>query len=221
VRRFVIAFAAALAWTTAARAQPDTQGAACEASYDCGDLRCIGGVCVALDGARPRALPPESMPVTAGTSAMLGDGKGYVPVIIGVDATATLAVGVLVGLAVGTGQEGFAIAALFPTTLAAPLFHAAYGRPIPALISFLAWASLAPTSVFFGAFGALGSFNGGLGILLGGAVAAGGAIGLTALDAYFARSVRLHPDARPTTWSWSPSLAPTRDGLTASIVGTF
>jgi len=211
---------AVLAWTAAARAQPDRQGAACETSYECGELHCVEGTCVAIEDGKAVDSTFVAPKVTSGSSAMFGDGTGYVVPIIIADVSATAAAGVLVALAVATGQGGFGVAALFPTTLVAPILHAAYGRPVPALISFLGWASVPPTSVFFAALTAFGGTSSGTWLLTGTAIAGGAAIGLTALDAYFARPVNMQNE-HPSSVTWAPAIAPTPGGFMASVAGTF
>ncbi len=196
-----------------ALADPD-EGRACDTSAECaGGLHCIDGVCAAIDvNGRLR----ERARVSGGTTAMLGDGHGYVvPVVVG-DVIATAVTGLFVGLSFSASGY-FAIAALFPTTLTGPIIHAANGRPAPAVISFFAWASAPPTSVTLGVFLGFGTQAN---IIVAGTVTGlVCAAGLTALDAYFAREVKLK--SRPSDFSVRPTIFPTRDGLSASLVGTF
>ena len=217
--RTLAAFAI-LSSAATARADGDV-GRACQTSAECGDLHCIDGACVAVENGRVIGSPGPQL--TSGTKGMFGDGHGYAIPILVADLCAAAVTGTLVALEASTLQGGFAIAALFPTTLTAPIMHLAYGRPIPALISLLGWASVPPTALFFGALVSLGNRDTTTGGVLGFATGIGISLavgtGLTALDVYFARPVHLR-DEQPS-FTWAPAIAPTPGGLTASIVGTF
>ena len=217
--RFLAAFAI-LSSAATARADGDV-GRACQTSDECGDLHCIDGACVAVTGGHV-VHPPLAL-ASSGTRAMFGDGRGYGTTVLVGDLAACAAAGVFVAAAVAAQNGIFAIVALFPTTLTAPIIHLAYGRPVPALISLLAWASVPPTAVFFGALVGLANdqtSNGGtLALATGVGISLLAATGLTALDMYFARDVR-PANERPAV-AWAPTISPLPGGFTASIVGTF
>ena len=224
MRRFVAAALVSLgvAWSGAALA--DDEGSACEITADCGEgLRCIEGTCVSIASGKLVAPVIVRHERSAGDRAWIGDGKGYaVDVVVG-DVVATAASGALVAIALGTGQGWFAFAALFPTTLTAPIIHAANGRGGPAAISFFAWAALPPTLTFFAGLTALataGDSGSTLIAVMGFSVGVVAAAGLTALDAYFARIVG---PARPRDSAFSilPTVAPARGGITAGVAGIF
>lgn len=216
--------AAALLWTSAALAYDEAEGRECATSDDCGPLHCVEGVCTAIvNGKAARAAPAQ---ISVGDAAMFGRGNGYTATIVVADVVATLAASTFVALSAATGSGVLAVAGAFPTTLTGPLVHLAEDRPVPALISFFAWASVPPTALLFGF---LAGFSGGFGngnqsviaVAVGTGISVAGAVGLTALDAYFARDVNVRATRPRRSFSWAPAIAPTRTGFTASIVGTF
>jgi hypothetical protein len=224
VRTFVVASLVSLgvAWAPAARA--DDEGSACTITADCSEgLRCIEGACVSVSGSRIVAPVVVRHERSASDRAWTGDGNGYVLQVVGGDVAATAVAGLLVGVALGTGQGWFAFAAVFPTTLTAPIIHAANGRGGPAAISFFAWAAVPPTLTFFAAllaFATFGQGNNTTAFAVGGyTLGIGCAIGLTSLDAYFARNVHIHRRVEPV--SIVPAVTPTQHGFTAGIAGSF
>ncbi|HEY2367885.1 MAG TPA: hypothetical protein VGH87_15915, partial [Polyangiaceae bacterium] len=137
MRRFVLA-AAIASWSTVALGQ-SAEGAACAITADCADeMRCIDGACVSL--ARGNVVAPVVVrrERTTGDRAWVGDGKGYIAQVVVGDVLATVTAGALVGIGLATGQGWFVFGAVFPTTLTAPMIHAANGRGGPAAISFFA-----------------------------------------------------------------------------------
>ncbi len=214
---------AIIAWSPATLAEDE--GASCTITADCGnDLRCVEGTCVSVTNGKVVAPVIVRHERSAGERAWIGDGKGYVTEVVVGDIVATVTAGALVAAALGTGQGWLAFAALFPTTLTGPIIHAANGRGGPAAVSFFAWAAVPPTLTFFAFLVALASDFGGNGdafAIAGFAIGVGAAAGLTALDAYFARTA---PRRRPTTessFSIVPTVSPTRGGFTASLTGSF
>lgn len=212
--------AGALFWTNAALAD-GAEGRACRTSDECGELHCIDGACTPV--VNGHAVRPARRSV--GEAAMFGSGDGYTAAMAVGDLLATAMGGALVAVAFSTRSAVVGIAAGFPTALTGPLIHFAYGRPVPAIVSFFAWAALPPTALVVGL---LVGFSGGVGsadqsfvaVATGTAVSVAGAVGLTALDMYFARAVRRRDD-HPSSFTWAPAIAPTRTGFTASIVGAF
>ena len=212
---------AVVAWSQAARA--DDEGAACQISADCGEgLRCIDGTCTSIVGGKLVAPVIVRHERSAGDRAWIGDGKGYVLQVVVGDVAATAVAGVLGGVALGSGQGWFAVAALFPTTLTAPIIHAAYGRGGPAAVSFFAWAAVPPTLTFFSFLAGFGTGSSDVLAIVGYSIGIGAAAGLTTLDAFFARNVaprRTPLDA--SALSIVPSVTPARGGFTAGVAGTF
>ena len=217
---------AALALSTASPALADgaLAGRACETTSDCDeDLHCVEGVCVAVHDGRasvPASTSPNTTLATPGARAMFGDGRGYGTSVLVGDVAATASAGVLVLFAASLQNSAFAISALFPTTLTAPIIHLAHGRYVPALVSFLGWASVPATSVFLGFLLGFENNSDGTAFAVGTATALTFATGLTALDVYFARPMDFvgTPSAEP---SWAPVVTPVPRGLEASIVGRF
>jgi len=199
------------------------EGAACEITADCAaGLRCVEGACVSVSHGQiaPVMVRRER---TAGDRAWIGDGRGYVAQVVVGDVAATVLAGSLVAIALTTGQGWFAFAALFPTTLTGPLIHAANGRGGPAAVSFFAWAAVPPTLTFFAfmaSFGLFGSSNGETFAITGYSIGIGAAVGLTALDAFFARTEKARPTSNES-FSLAPVFTPARGGFTAGVGGTF
>lgn len=224
VRRFLVValVPAGVAWSCVARA--DDEGGACQITADCGEgLRCIEGTCASVVGGKAIGAPViVRHERSAGERAWIGDGKGYVLEVIVGDVVAAAVGGGLVALTFATGQGWFAFAAVFPTTLTAPIIHAAHGRGGPAAVSFFGWAALPPTVTFFAALVGLAARSSETVAIVGYTVGIGVATGLTTLDAFFARSVG--PQHRPhddSAVSIVPTVSPTRGGFTAGVAGTF
>lgn len=207
-----------VAWPRASLA--DDEGAACQITADCREgLRCIDGGCVSIANGKvaPVTVRHER---SAGERAWIGDGKGYVVDVVIGDVAATAVAGGLVAIALTSGQGWFAFAALFPTTLTAPIMHAAHGRGGPAAVSFFAWAAVPPTLSFFAALAGFAAGSGEVVAIVGYTIGVGAAAGLTTLDAFFARNVapaRTHE----SSLSIVPTIAPARGGFTAGIAGAF
>lgn len=220
MRRLAVAalVSASVAWPGAAIAEED---AACSITADCAEgLRCIDGACVSVSHGRMSAPVIVEHERSASDRAWTGDGKGYALEVVVGDIAATFTAGALVGIALTTGQGWFAFAALFPTTLTAPIIHAANGRGGPAAISFFAWAAVPPTLTFFSAIAALGAGRNDVIAIVGYSIGIVAAAGLTTLDAYFARNVRVRRSTRES-FSIVPAVTPTRGGFTAGVAGSF
>jgi hypothetical protein len=215
--------AAIVAWSPAALAEDE--GASCTITADCGsDLRCVEGTCVSITNGKVVAPVVVQHERSAGERAWVGDGQGYVTEVVVGDIVATVSAGALVAAALGTGQGWLAFAALFPTTLTGPIIHAANGRGGPAAVSFFAWAAVPPTLTFFAFLIALGNDFGGTGdgfAIAGYTIGIGAAAGLTALDAYFARTASARRPSIESSWSIMPSVVPLHGGLTAGVAGSF
>ncbi len=202
------------------------EGASCATSAECGDLRCIDGRCRDLTATvRGERRPWE---VSAGHSAMFGDGQGYRDMIIAADVAATLIEPLLVLGAVSNpapASSVFGVVAFAPVGFTGTIVHAAHGRFVPAVISFFAWTSLAGTTfVVGGAVGLAveqrGEFNSVAAWIAGLSFGAAGAVGLTWLDAWMARSLHEGKKSRDAL-QLAPSIAPTRGGAMASLVGAW
>ncbi|HEX4512848.1 MAG TPA: hypothetical protein VH054_04910 [Polyangiaceae bacterium] len=224
MKRFALA-AAIVLWPAAALADGG-EGAACTITADCGsDLRCIDETCVAISNGKLVAPIIVQRERSAGERAWISDGKGYVTEVVVGDIVATVTAGALVAAALGTGQGWLAFAALFPTTLTGPIIHGANGRGGPAVVSFFAWAAVPPTLTFFAFLVAVatdfGDTNGEGFAIAGYAIGIGAAAGLTALDAYFARTVGPRRPVVESSLSIIPTVVPFHGGFTAGVAGSF
>jgi hypothetical protein len=192
------------------------EGDACQVTADCDrSLHCIEGRCVGAEHLNVRDVHEAH----ARSSVWFGNGQGYVVPIVICDTIASITAATFVAFAFGTSTGAWAIAALFPTTLVGPIIHAVNGRPAAAAISFFAWASVPPTSIGSAALTGLGTYNIATATFTGSVVAGAFAIGLGTLDAYMARDMKKAP--RASSFQVMPSIAPTRDGLSMSLAGTF
>jgi hypothetical protein len=204
-------------------ARADDDGAACAITADCSEgLRCVEGSCVSVSNGKAVAPMIVHRERSAGDRAWIGDGNGYVLQVVVGDLVAASVSAALVAITFATNQGWFAFAALFPTTLTAPIIHAAHGRGGPAAISFFGWAAVPPTATFFAALGGFGSGSGEAAVVIGYVIGIGASAGLTTLDAFFARKVNVSRRWRDeSSLSIMPTIAPTRGGLTAGVVATF
>jgi len=170
-------------------------------------------------------LENEHVTPTVGWAAMFNDGRGYQMTILAADIAAACVVPALAVLAF-TGVNGsingfFAVAAAFPTTLTGPIIHIIHGRAAPAVISFFGWVSVGWTAVGMNVVGQILACCGGpttgaaAGMPAFGVAAAAGAVLMTTLDVYMARSVR-PPDVKII-----PSLTPLRSGALLSVGGAW
>jgi hypothetical protein len=222
-RAFVLS---GVTWSAAALADDGSEGSTCAITADCArGLRCIDGVCMSV--AHGRIVSPvvvrREHSYSSSDRAWIGDGEGYVLQVIIGDTVATIAAGLFVTAALATGQGAFAVASVFPTTLAAPIIHAANGRGGPAAVSFFAWASFPPTLTFFGLLAAFGTGSAGIANIVAAttfAVGIGAAVGLGALDAYFARPVNGQRTPKES-FTIVPSVTPAQGGFSAGVAGSF
>jgi hypothetical protein len=119
----------------------------------------------------------------------------------------------------------FGVLCFVPIAFAGPIVHLGNGRPIPAVISFFAWTSLAGTTFIVGGLSGVAAQQGGesnmaAAWIAGLAFGAAGAVGLTALDVWMARTV--HDKMAPVTGlQLRPSIVPTHGGAMASLGGSF
>jgi hypothetical protein len=145
----------------------------------------------------------------------------------------------------GGAQTGFAVVGLTGFGLGAPIVHATRGRWGIALADLgLRVGAVALGGLAGGGIGAAteprvppcaGAGFGAIGCAVGGAVydvsyvesavfvgAAIGAVAASALDAaVLSRQTVRRKDEPASTFSWSPSLTPLRDGAAGGIIGTF
>jgi len=175
----------------------------------CGVGHCIEGRCGVVTNGRLMTSAPTTH------RGMFGDGHGYGGQILAADLAALAAAGSIVGIdyvadsSIGHSNWGGYPLAMAPPVLTGPIVHLAHRRPLAALFSFIGWSSVAGTSFFVGVtYGSatlsqqlpdqFGHFDspGIRGIPVGLAVAAGGGVLMTTLDAWMARSVEPSQHAR-------------------------
>ncbi|HEX4515013.1 MAG TPA: hypothetical protein VH054_15815 [Polyangiaceae bacterium] len=199
-------------------------GALCETSFDCGDLKCIDQIC--RDPHAPFHV--EEHATTIGHQLMFGTGKGYGLLIAVLDILAAASTPVLLyeaGMHSGEPQTGFGISCFVTVGLVGSTTHFAHARVLPGIASLFAWpAGAALTFAFAGLIGLGGSlrgeFNEGAAWVAGIGLGAIAATGLTALDVYMARPMMKKKPVTPS-FTLAPSFVPLRDGALGALGGTF
>jgi hypothetical protein len=160
------------------------------------------------------ALTALTLAPSARADPMLGDGHSYQSEMLVLDVGA-VGVSAFLGLLYlpNHNNPGMSVAGVVPPLFTGPFAHVAWGRPLPALISFLGWASVVATTLTAGALVSINgtgpSDNTDLAFGVASPIAIVGATGMTILDVFMARSPK---PARAAATTWSPVLAPSRGG---------
>jgi hypothetical protein len=209
----------------------DVDGQSCVTSAECGGgLRCVEGRCRDVDA----VLRGEHAPTWGGSfghKAMFGDGRDYGTIVAVTDVAAAVTEPLLVAATLATNSANTTSAVLgvisfLPVTLSGPIVHFIHGRPIPGIISFFTWASVAGTTFavagLFGLAFGNGEFSNGAAFVGGIAFGAGAGALVTWLDVTMARRVAAPEVKVPaTSVRWMPGVVPTPGGAMASIGGTW
>jgi hypothetical protein len=205
--------------------RPDIlDGAWCSTSSQCGPLKCVNERCRDV-GELLHGVEHPDWSVSTGHSAMFGNGRGYgLPIAI-TDISATVTEPFLMAATVATDSAVLGALCFVPVGLSGPIVHLVNGRPIPAIISFFAWTSLAATTFVVGGLfglafssGAFSTFNSPVAWTAGLIFGAAGAASLTWLDVWMARDIK---QRTPSSVHLTPTILPTHRGALASLAISF
>ncbi len=202
------------------------EGASCASSSECGGFTCIEERCQDIE-ARLRGETPWTG--TLGHRAMFGNGKEYRAAIVATDIAATVTEPLLMLATVssnGSTASTLGVLCFVPVGFAGPIVHLANGRPLPAVISFFAWTSLAGSTFVVGGLFGLAferdfELNSTAAWAAGLAFGATGAAALTFLDSWMARAVHRPEKTSTSSLRVMPGFVPTHGGAMASLGGSF
>ncbi len=195
--------------------------AACDTSFDCGDLKCIDQVC--RDPFAP--VHHDAPTATLGHHMMFGTGEGYAPLIVLLDIGAALVEPFLTIAATtndGSVSSTFGVLCFVPVGLTGSITHFAHGRVVPGIISFFAWTTAVGLTFSVAGLSGItanGNFNSESAWAVGLAFGSIAAASLTALDAWMARTIV--PTRHASSFTIAPSIFPVRSGAFGAVGGTF